>query len=242
MIQQISQAEIEQLPENPPERFVGIEEICRNRLYEATEYEQDWAAVQDARLRYMSTVIAAARYLKISPICDIEVPKRSQWDEKDYQDFVSEIHFYIVQLMMAGAERNSSTSIHLQGSTRDRLLTLTSHLREQVRRLDLPSGQIERLIRRIDAFETELQNPKLQFAAIAALSLAIAAGISDVGGAATTIRQLVNQVEETLGIAKDEQDKEAAGRMVQQEIVKQLTPPRKNEANKMQELNEDITF
>lgn len=222
----ITQAEIEALPEDPRQRFVGIEEICRKRLYEETGSEQDWSIIQDARLRYMSTVVAAAKYYKIEPISEVELSKKTSWKDDEFNDFVAELQFYTMQLMLESAEKNSRLSILLEGSTRDRLFTLVSHLRDHVRKLDGPEARIDRLVRVIDDFEKELRRPRLQYIAVAALSMVIISSVADLGGAATTITGLVHKVQETVGLAKEEQNKEAASRMLPQAEVKKLAPPR----------------
>ena len=223
----ISQAEIEGLPEDPRRRFVAIEEICRSRYYDEIAQEEEWPIIRDAQLRYMSTVVATAKYYKIDPICDITIPKRKGWSGEEFGDFVSELQFYTIQLMLDGAEKNSRLSILLEGGTRDRLFTLISHLRDHVRKLDLPTARIDRLVHVIDDFEKELRHPRLQYVAVAALAMVVVSTVADLGGAATTVRELLHKVHETVGLAKEEQNKELASRMVPQTEMKKLEPPRK---------------
>ena len=178
----------------------------------------------------MSTVVSAAKYLRIAPICDLEIPKQSKFDDGLYNDFVQDLQFFIVQLMLEGAERSTQSAIILEGSTRQRLVALVSHLRENVQKLELPPGRIDALLARIRAFESELQNPRLRFVIVAAMTFVIAGAISDVSGATSAIRQLVNEIEETIGIAKLEQDAAAAASIAPPQENKRLEPPRKPEA------------
>jgi hypothetical protein len=237
----ITQDEIEALPEDARERFVALEAICRKRHYEETAAatrEEQWDLIQDSRLRYMSTVVSAAKFLKIEFIKDLEIPKRKQFDNDAYADFVHELQHYVVQLMLEGAERNIRASIVLEGSTRDRLSTLLSHLRDQVKKLDLSPARIDRLVKQIDDFEKDLRNPRLKFTTVAIFTLGVIAGVADLGGATDVVRKLVHQMEEAIGRAKEEQDKEAAGRLLPSGEIRQLTPPRKSEprTNKSQRL------
>ena len=225
----ITQEEIEDLPENPRERFVQIEQICRKRYYEQISNEEEWGVVQDARLRYMTSVVSAAKYLNIVPISNIEMPRRSNWNDHDFDDFVSDLSFYTMQLMLEGADRKLRTAIFLEGATRDRLRTLTIHLREEVRKLNLPPARIDKLIRQVDKFESDLDSRNLTFIAVGVVTLAVAGAIADVGGAASAVRELVNKIEETVGQAKEEQDRDAASRMIENHEVRQLMPPRTHE-------------
>lgn len=242
----ITQAEIEALSPDPRERFVGIEEICRKR-YEETVSGEDvsWNYVQEVRLQYMGGVIGAAKYYGIEPINKIVVPKKSDWNDSAYEDFVNELHFYTMQLALEAADRNSRLAIVLQGSTRERLSTLTSALRDQIRKLDLPPARIDHLLQKVDQFEHELTKPRLSFIAVAALTIYITGAIADLGGSAQTVRGAMNLIQEAVGTAKEEQDKEIAGRLGTFEMRK-LEPPRPPEvsaaSNKEYDLNDDIPF
>ncbi len=221
----ISQDEIEALPENPRERFVGIEGIARRRYEEETRDSDQSNYVQDCQLRYMTTVVSAAKYLQIAPISEIVVPKRKNFSWDDYSEFVNELQFYIVQLMLEGAENNVETSIVLRGSAKQRLQTLSSHLRENVRKLDLSPARVESLLRRIDGFDRELENPRLRFVAVAQMALLILGATADIDGASEAVRKLVHQIEEAVGVERLEQDTEAAGRLPATNVPRQLQPP-----------------
>jgi hypothetical protein len=226
----ITQDEIQALPPEPRQRFVAIEEICRRRYEQATLQEDiQWSYVQDMRLQYMSSIVAAAKYLGIEPINRISIPKKSKWNDDAYEDFVNELHFYAMQLALEAADRNSQLSITLQGSTRQRLSTLSEHLREQVKKLDLPKTRVEQLLARIDQFERELTKPRLTFTSVAALTIYLAAAVADLGGAASTVRGAMNLIEEAVGGAKEAEDNEVAGMLGVYEPRK-LEPPRIEEA------------
>lgn len=222
----ITQAEIEDLPEDPRQRFVRIEQICRERHHDDITNESEWGVVQDSRLRYMSTVVAAAKFYKIEPIDKIEIPRKSDWNDDRYQDFVAELEFYTVQLMLEAAETNSRVSLILEGNTRDRLKMLTSHLKDTVRKLNLNPGQIDRLLKMVETFERELAHPRLKFVSVAILALAVVGAVADMGGATKVVRDLINEIETTVGVAKEEQNKEAASKALPAAPPRQLAAPR----------------
>jgi hypothetical protein len=249
----ISQEEIEALPEDPRQRFVGIERIARQRYEEETRESDQGSYVQDCQLRYMTTVVSAAKFLKIEPVCEITIPRRRNFNWEDYSEFVNELQFYIVQLMLEGAENNAETSIILRGNAKQRLQTLSSHLRENVRKLDLPSARIESLLRKVDGFERELENPRLKFVAVAQMTLVILGATADIDGASDVVRKLVHQIEEVVGVEKREQDVEAASRLSTGDAPRQLQPPRtlekrptetssKNAETFSADLDEEIPF
>jgi hypothetical protein len=191
--------------------------------------EENRSVIDEIRLLYMSAIISAATHLKISPISEMRIPKRSDMKEYDFQDFRATLQFYLVQLMLKGSERRSRASIVLKGDTKTRLRTLTGVLRTEIRNLDLKPNRIEKLVRHIEEFEHEIENPRLTLASVAGLALTIAAGISAVGGTANVVKSLVHQVEELVGLAKEAQEEEVAERLVTTEQILQLEAPRRAE-------------
>lgn len=243
----ISQEEIEALPEDTQQRFVGIEQLCRQRYQSLVSGSDDWPFIQDTRLRYMGIVLAAAKEYDISPLNGMNLPRRKDYRDEDFQDFFGELQFYTAQLMFRAADANSRTSVVLQGATRARLHTLLHHLREQVKKLDLPPARIDQLLSRIDDFERELLKPKLTFVAVAVLSLYVVGVVADLGGSAQTVQTLITQVQQALGQAKEEQDKAAASRLLAADTaLRLLAPPRPSETSappsQQHELDDDIPF
>lgn len=243
----ITQEEIETFPEDPKERFVCIEQLCRRRHEESISESDHSDFIRDSRLRYMTTVLSAAKWLNISPICNLDLPSRSRFDYEEYAEFISQIEYYSVQFMLAGAERNSKASIELEGSTRDRLLTLTSHLKEHIKKLDLPKRRYDALLSRINDFEKELSRPRLTFVGFAVLTLAVAGAISDVGGATDVVRKLMSQLQETVGIAKEQQDRKAAANLASRPSILRLVPPTESSRSPLSretkyDLDDDIPF
>lgn len=220
---------IDNLPKNNQEHFVHIEKIGIKKYYDHINNGNEWNAVQDVRLRYMTSVVAAAKHFNIEPISEIEVPRRRNWNDDRFDDFVSDVSFYTMQMMLHESDRKLRTSIILEGSTRDRLKTLTVNLRDEVRKLQLPSSKIDQIIRKIDDFERSLESRKLTFITVAFVTLTIAGAITDVDGATNVVRELVNKIEETVGIAKEEQDREVASNFVESNQIPRLMAPRKNE-------------
>ena len=184
------------------------------------------SAVQDARLRYMNTVVSAAKFLEISPICDMDIPRPSAWDDNVFNDFVSDLSSYLMQLMMERADRRRRTAIVLEGTTRDRLRSLIIRLRGEVQQLDLPEARIDKVLRKIDELEKALEGQRLSFIAVATVVFGIAAVLSDFDGAATAVQKIVYKIEQIVGQAKDTQDEDAASQMIETEKVRQLAPPR----------------
>lgn len=224
----ITLAEIDGLPSDPRQRFVALEEICRRRTEEAVkaapEDNYGWSQVQEARRGYMTTVVAAARHFDIEPIKQMEIPKKADWNDGEFEDFQNEIDFYVMQMALEGADRNVRLSIVLQGTTKERLLTLVAQMREQVRKLDASPARIDSLLQKLNQFERDLDGPRLNFVAVAVLCLSVSGAISDAGGATTTIRQLLNKIEEAVGMAKEEQDKAAINQIPHYEMKKLESP------------------
>jgi hypothetical protein len=242
-LQLVTQAELEAMPEDPQQRFVAFEALCRSRLAENVRNEQEWANITDTRVVYMSTVIGAAKSLRIEPFASMNVPRRKDFADETFDEFIQDIQFYITQLMFIAAESNTRTSIVLGGSTRQRLQTLVAHIRENVGKLDLPPEKMDRLNARINAFESELTNPRLRILTVSLFAIGVIALVADVDGAGSAIGKLVHQIEEAVGKAKDVQDAEAAGRLKAEIEPPKLEAPRneKPSAKRRQPVNEDFS-
>ena len=248
MAKLISMDEIAALTGDSREKFIKVEEIVRNRHETQVRGEENWTAVIDARLEYMTTIIAAANALAIEPISQTKIPRRDIFNDGTFDDFTADLQFYLIQMSFDVADRRNEVSIRLRGATRERLLTLTSHLRDHVQKLDLPEPRIDHLLRRIDEFEADLLQPRLGYVAVAALALGILEVIADAGGAAEVVRKLVTQVQELVGEAKEEENVEIASRMVSHHEVKKLNaPPREPGPQELSprpntNLDDDIPF
>ena len=245
----ISVAEIEALPGDPRQRFVAMDEICRNRTNDIVknipDVEGSWRQVQEARRNYMATMVAAAKHYKIDPIDKMVIPKMSDWHDDGYEDFQNELDFYAVQMALEGADRNSQLCILLQGGTKDRLLTLLAHMRDQIHKLDITPARRDALLDKLHQFEKDLEGRRLNIVAMATLALAVAGVVADVGTAGSIVRQLMNDVETAIGQAKEEQDK-AAIQQIPHFEMKKLEPPREPKAPPVQyasyDLDDEIPF
>lgn len=111
-------------------------------MAEETAGEQEWSTVTDHRVVYISTVLSAAKHLKIEPFLNMDVPRRRNFQDEEFDDFIQDIQFYVTQMMLEAAEANTRTSILLEGATKQRLHTLVSHLRDYVKKLGLSARRL----------------------------------------------------------------------------------------------------
>jgi hypothetical protein len=238
----ISQDEINSLPEDPNERFVGVEAICRKRLYGEIEGEEEWSSIMDARLRYMGAVLAAGKYLNVEPFASLVLPTRQKFQSDDYDNFIQELEYYVVQLMLRNSENASQTTVLLQGETRQRLHTLLAHLRTQLLKLDLPPSRVEKLRSKLAEFEKELDAPRMRIIVWAGAALVVTGILADVGGAATTVLQLWHEIEEAVGIAKEAQDEEAVARIPAAPEQKRIEGPQRPKQLTTGDFDDEIPF
>jgi hypothetical protein len=236
-----SQAEVEAMPDDPRQRFVGIEALCRDRLAELIRGEESWQLIVDHRVIYMSTVISTAKFYRIEPFASMEVPRRKNFEDDEYDAFIQDVQFYLTQMTLEAAERNTRTSLLLEGSVRQRLQTLTLHLREQVEKSNWEPVKIDRLVARIAAFERELAGERLRLVTVAVFTLAVCGAVADVDGTGNAITKLVHQIEQVIGKAKDAQDMEAVGQIPTLPEPRRLEPPRKEEPKRKSPAVEDFS-
>ena len=132
----LTQADVLGMPEDPRQRFVEIEALCRKRHADEVRGEQEWSTVVDSRIVYMSTVLSAAKHLRIEPFDGMDMPRKRSFQDDAFDDFIQDIQFYVTQMVLEAAEAHSRTSIVLEGATRQRLQTLVAHLKDQVGKSD----------------------------------------------------------------------------------------------------------
>jgi hypothetical protein len=217
------------MPELPRQRFVAIEALCRRRLAENVSqlhHDEQWTDIVDQRVSYMSTVIAAARSLRIEAFASMDAPLRKGFDSEVFEQFLYDAQFYATQLMLEAAEDNIRASVILEGPVRQKLQTLAAHIREQIQKLNLPSGQLARLESRLAAFERELAGNRINAATIGIFCLAVSGAIADLDGTGSVVTKLVHQVQAILGKAKEEQEIEVAARLPVDPEPRRLEHPR----------------
>ncbi len=203
----IDDATLEAIPDDDPGyAFVLFERACRISLLEAISATESSHLDQSLRLDYLHDVVAAAQHFDIPELKDFQLPHSGKFDYDAFEDFSRRVRFFSTHFRLTAKATRGNYSVELQGSHKDRIRTLVSHLKEAIDRSDLASGRKSILQRRILDFEKALEGKRLKFAdAMMCLSL-LGAGLYGVGEGAEGLSKLVHEITVAIGQSKEAED------------------------------------
>ncbi len=212
MRQLLTQADLDDLPEDPQTRFIAIHELCTGRFDEAMKgvpNDEQWRARQLER-RYASILLASGKALEIEAIASLRMPDVFNGNEDEFGDFIHNVEHVVTQIMHGNSLRKYRNSIELHGSTKDRLFALAQLMREHVERLDLPDARKDALIEHVNRFILELSKRRLSIAAIGVLLMHVTLAAGEIAEGGTALLHLGQEMFTAYAHAQQEQDRERA--------------------------------
>ena len=209
------------LPEQPAQRFLAIESICRSRLSDSLEREDVNYYNEDVRWQYMAVVASAADALGIR---GLSKPNISNKVEFELRHFLLDVDTLKPQLHLNNVASTDPHSVQLAEKTQSRIRIEIDRLRNIIKSSDLDAEKQEALLGKLDELQDEIYRRRVSFAKVLAtlafVSFGVASGtsfIADAPQAIATITSLVggDKVAET-------KEQERLGRSG---IVPALPPP-----------------
>jgi chromosome segregation ATPase len=240
----ITDDELDQLPDDPLLRFVGIEKIVRER-YEAAanRLDQEDTGVHLMR-RYMSLVLPAAKRYNVPGLQEWRRPSTSEDSWEYYSGFFADVDYATTDIRLQRAERLKISSVKLDAATKIKLRHLTTEIRETVDKLDVSVRKKERLYERLAELDAEINRDRTRYEAIAAMLIE---ACDDAGEAAKRLEPVVRLVERVgaaIGVAKRDEDAQARlpppadRKRIEDKTVK----PKTNGGNFDKQLDDEIPF
>jgi hypothetical protein len=202
----ITDDEIQGLPDEPEERFIALERIVRDR-YEAaaSRLDENESAIPLQR-RYMSIVLPAARVYGIDGLSEWERPASNSTDWQLYDKFFADVDYCVTELRLLSADRARQYSVELDAAAKLKLQHLVQEIRQTIDRLDVSMAKKEKLYTRLNALQAEIDRKRTKLEAFGALMIEAS---GDVGESAKRLEPLVRLVERVgvaIGIAKQTED------------------------------------
>lgn len=201
----LTDTDIAALPEEPAPAFAEGERILRQRLEEALRTLGNDDSHTPFTLQYMNSVMVLARHYDIEELSHWiqTTPGKHDWSE--YRDFTAEVDVVTMTLRLAHARRTKDYSVALNAATKQKMTHLVAQLRSAVEKLDWPTSKKDRLYRRINALQDEIDRERTGFHAFGALAIEIAADAGEAARQLEPVTRLVERIAQSLGVAKREE-------------------------------------
>ncbi len=225
----ITQEELDELPEDSEAAFVEFVHISQRRLREYTNNnpcnnQSEWEELNEARHSFVNIVIGAGKKYGIEPFATMNVPVIANFDDNSHKQFRADIDHYVTQLVVGQSIRGKRDSVHLPQATKDKLRTYLTALREAVEKADLGDGKREALLKKLAAFEAELEKRRLTLLEVTRLMIYVAAVPGGTWASVDVAMKLVNNIVQAVGEAKLAE--EEARQLAAPAPMKALSPPR----------------
>ena len=163
----ISEAEYELLPDNPEEKFVALEAICRRNMNSMMSDGTSGHFDNLVRLQYMATVAAAAEELGVG---EFYFPSyNNDFDYAAFADFSLKACALATRLSLRRSGRNRSASVRLASKTRGRIEQQIQTLRVIISQAEMPGDQRAALLRKLDELSVELSQARVSFGKVMAI-------------------------------------------------------------------------
>jgi hypothetical protein len=240
----ITDEELDDLPDDPLLRFVGIEKIVRDR-YETgcLRLGADESFLPLMR-RYMSIVLPAAHMYAVPGLAGWQRPGPGEDNWDTYNAFLADIDYATTEIRLRRAERLKVNSVKLDAATKVKLRHLITQIRETVDKLEVSVAKKEKLYARLSDLESEINRDRTRYEAYAALMIE---ACDDAGEAVKRLEPLVRAVERVgaaIGVAKRAEDAQARlpAPPEQKRIEQKPTSPKSTGKPFDRQLDDEIPF
>lgn len=238
MLTLMTEEDYEALPEEPTDRFVALEGICRRNVRDLLLDGDDDYTARLAKQEYMQTVAAAADALGID---GPTYPSNLMEPTEGFEAFLGRATATATRLRLQ-APSGKAGSVRLSERSRGKIELQLRRLEDAINSSDIPEDRRERLRQRIQEFRNELHNPRLNLgkamAVLAALGLGITTGtgfLADAPDAITTVISII-------GAEKEAEDQERVRLGAPPKMKALPAPPEAKPAREVEELTDDIPF
>jgi hypothetical protein len=226
----VSQEELDDLPEDPAMAFMTLVNHAQRRFAEQAnqidlDERNEWQRLEELRHSFMNVIVAAAKRFEIEPFVSMQVPRHDEFQASDPRQFMSDVDHFVTQLMLDNSIRSRSESVAILPKSRDRIRSYVNGLRQCVEQANMDEGKREALLKRLDAFEHELERRRISFVAVTRVVLEILAVPGGVWASADVASRLGSNIMQAVAEMKTAEED---GRQIAQTAPpKALSPPRK---------------
>lgn len=208
----ITEAEMEDLPEDPRAAFVEFVRISQRRLTDIhrsySDEESSWRIMQDEKYDLMNVIIAAAKRYAISPFSEMPVPPIDRYKSEYFEQFAADLNHYITQIVIDRNITGRRDSARLPDGARDRIRSHIHHLRESVQTSKLDDVKKGALLEKLLEFERALDKNRMSFLTVARVALEIMAVPGAMWGSYEATTKLVSNIMQSVAEAKAVEDEQ----------------------------------
>lgn len=171
--------------------------------------EEEWRQLQQIRHGFTNIVLAAAKRLRIEPFMSADVPRVNKFDSDTYFQLVADLDHYMTQLAFDTSVRSRSDSTSLPEISKDRIRSYLHHLREAIQNSpNFTDAKRDALLKRVAEFEGALDKSRLNYVAIARLTLEIMAIPGTLWASYEVAHKLLSNINQVVAEAKVEEDEQ----------------------------------
>lgn len=163
------------LPDDPIEAFLHLERIARGEMDRglAAEGDNGWTH----ELRYMSSVLAAAKAFNIDEIANSHfMPGYDVELAPVLVQFMRHVDYLCARLRIENAQRIKKHSVAFDAATKQKLGHLLTQVRDTVSKLEVSEAKRERLFIKIEALQLEIDRTRTRMEVLGGLVAEFAAG------------------------------------------------------------------
>lgn len=188
------------LPEDPEQRFVALEAICRNNMNRLVSEDERGEFTDRMYAQYMTTVSAAAAELGVG---ELGYPVDSERPVVHIDRFLLDASAIITRIRLRASGKAKALSVQLSARNRGRIELEIRRLRGIIERSEMPPDKRARLLAKLDELSKEMTSPRVTFgkafAVLAIVAVAVTQGTSflaDAPDAIATIASLIGEDKE----------------------------------------------
>jgi hypothetical protein len=198
----ISDEELENLPEEPEQKFVALERIVRERYEIANNNLGHNDSALPLLRRYMSIVLPAAHLYQVRGLADWKRPSTNEDEWGYYNAFLADVDYCTTELRLRNLERQKQHSVALDAATKIKLRHLLKQIRETVDKLEVSVAKKERLYARVAGLESEIDRDRTRYQAVAALMIEACDDTGEAVKRLEPVVRLIERVGAAIGIAR----------------------------------------
>ena len=198
----LSDDELFELPEDLGEAFVAGERIMRERLNQKLSELPDDRSSDQFTQEYMNNTIALANHCNISGIAGWKRAQPGNHDRLQYRRFVAEVDVCTMEIRLANVCRKKEYSVKLDAAAKQKLSHLLTQMRETVEKLNITVAKKDKLYKRINALQDEIDREHTGYHAFGALVIEVADNTGEAAKRLKPLTQMVERLAAAIGLAK----------------------------------------
>ena len=203
----VNQDVLDDLDEDPNTAFMQLVNAAQRSLSSKIDAldpdnQYEWQKIEEFRYSFMNVVVAAGKRFEIEPFHSMQVPQYSNFRDADHRQFKSDLDHYVTQLVLDNSLRAKRDTVEVLPKTKDQLRTYVSGLRQCVEKGNMSAAKRQALLKKLDAFESELEKRRLNMMAVARLTYLVLSVPGTVWASVDITHKLTTNIMQTVAEAK----------------------------------------